>query len=170
MAVTAPIDIEIARSFLKADGDDDDLITIQIDSARTMCEDYCNRKFYDTAQDQSDDFTQALADRTAALTARTAALAGVDITTDSGQATSMLIRDHYLIVLTDISQRVHGVVIDPAINAAILITLGHLYVNREDNVSTGNNVVQVPVGAQRILQPKLWIGDLADGYIDDCGS
>lgn len=169
--MTTPIDIDFARTFLKADGDDDDLITGQITSARNICEDYCNRKFYDTRGDQDDDFTLALTDRATALAGRKAAMASVTGTTRDDSVTRALIWDHYIEVLADITQRINGIVIDDAINAAILITLGHLYKNREDNVSTGNNVVQVPVGAQRILQPKLWIGNIADGTVpteDDC--
>lgn len=160
--MTNPIDIDVARTYLKADGDDDDLITSQIPSARNVCEDYCNRVFYDTLDDQQDDFTQALIDRTAALLNQKAALATVTGTEQDDNITRGLIRGHYIETLGKITQRINGIVIDDAINAAILITLGHLYKNREDNLATGNNVVQVPVGAQRILQTKLWIGNLAD--------
>lgn len=159
--MVAPIDIDFARSYLKADGDDDDLITSQIASAQKVCEDYCNRVFYVDAATQSTDFTQALIDRTAALLAQKTALATVTGFDQDDENTRGLIRDHYIEVMGSISQRIHGIVLDDAINAAILITMGHLYKNREDNLATGNNVVQVPVGAQRILQSKLWIGDLA---------
>ena len=56
---------------------------------------------------------------------------------------------------------VNGSVADGAIKAAILLTFGHLYRNRQDNVVGQLSAVQLPVGAQRILQPYLWIGDLA---------
>lgn len=161
--MTSPIDIEFARTFLKADGDDDDLITVQIAQATTICQDYCNRVFYPDTDMQESDFTLALADRAAALANRNTALATVTGTTTDDDITRQLIQDHYIEVLAKITQRINGIVLDDAINAAILITLGHVYKNREDNVSTGNNVVQVPVGAQRILQPKLWIGNLVDG-------
>ncbi len=165
--MTVPIDIDFARSYLKADGDDDDLITPQIASAQKICEDYCNRVFYVDADTQAEDFTQALIDRTAALLGQKTALAAVTGTEPDDDVTRGLIRDHYIEVMKDISQRIHGIVLDDAINAAILITLGHLYKNREDNLATGNNVVQVPVGAQRILQSKLWIGDLAGSGTSD---
>ena len=161
--MTAPIDITFARTYLKADGDDDDLITAQIASATTICQDYCNRVFYVDATTQQTDFMLALTDRTAALANRKTALASITGTEADDDLTRGLITDHYITVLSQISQRIHGIVLDDAINAGILITLGHLYKNREDNLATGNNVVQVPVGAQRILQSKLWIGDLADG-------
>ena len=161
--MTVPIDIDTARTFLKADGDDDNLITVQIGSATTICEDYCNRVFYADAEAQQDDFAAALVDRVNALLNRKTALATITGTETDDDDTRGLIRDHYIQVLARITQRVNGIVLDDAINAAILITLGHIYKNREDNLATGNNVVQVPVGAQRILQAKLWIGNLADG-------
>lgn len=160
--MTAPIDINIALQYLKADGDDSDLITMQIASATTICEDYCNRKFYVTQAAMDTDFTQALADRVTALAAQTSALVGL---TDVD--TVRMINDKFGTQFALIKGRINGIVLDDAINAAILITLGHIYRNREDNLATGNNVVQVPVGAQRILQAKLWIGDLADGGVDN---
>lgn len=164
--MTVPIDIDKARTYLKADGDDDDLIIDQIASATNVCEDYCNRVFYVDADAKEADFALALTDRTTALANRKAALALITGHEQDDEYTRGLITDHYIEVLGDITQRINGIVIDDAINAAILITLGHLYKNREDNLSTGNNVVQVPVGAQRILQSKLWIGNLVGSGVD----
>ena len=166
------IDIESARTYLKADGDDDDEIVAMIAGATTICENYCNRVFYADADARNADFTQALADRTTAIANRNFTLSSITGTSLDDSITRNLVTDHYIQELGDITQRVNGIVIDDAIEAAILITLGHLYVNREDNLATGNNVVQVPVGAQRILQSKLWIGNLVDGGVDitDCSS
>ena len=161
------IDIDTATDYLKADSDDEDLITAMIAGAQSICQGYCNRVFYATQDDANADFTQALLDQTAQKASYKALLAG---TTDTDQKS--LITNHYIEVFGRIKQRVNGVVIDDTITAAMLLTLGHLYANREDNVASGNNVVQVPVGAQRILQPYLWIGDIADnvpeGYEDGC--
>lgn len=168
--MTTPIDIDYARGFLKADGDDDTLITAQVASATKICEDYCNRVFYPDATTQQTDFMQALVDRAAALANRKTAVATITGQTEDDNITRGMIVDHFIEVLGNITQRINGIVLDDAINAAILITLGHIYVNREDNLATGNNVVQVPVGAQRILQSKLWIGNLADGGVDIEGS
>ena len=163
--MTTPIDLAFALVYLKADpGPEDDLITGLIESARIMCQDYCNRVFYDT-QDQADaDFTVALADRANAFTTRTTLLAA----NEHDARTQDLINDRYIQTLGNITKRINGIVLDDAIKAAQLLTLGHLYINREDNVSTGNNVVALSVGAQRILQSKLWIGNLVSD--DICGS
>ena len=43
-------------------------------------------------------------------------------------------------------------VVNYAIKAAILLTLGHLYANREDVVA-GQAVTQIPMGARSLLRP-----------------
>lgn len=45
-----------------------------------------------------------------------------------------------------------GIVINPAIQAALLLIVGHLYANRED-VVVGVSATQLPNGAQYLLQP-----------------
>jgi hypothetical protein len=45
-----------------------------------------------------------------------------------------------------------GVVINPAIQAALLLIVGHLYANRED-VLAGVSVAQLPHGSQYLLMP-----------------
>ena len=49
-------------------------------------------------------------------------------------------------------QAMDGMVVNEAINAAVLLIVGHLYVNRED-VVTGVSVAQMPNGAEWLLQP-----------------
>lgn len=46
----------------------------------------------------------------------------------------------------------YPIVITKAMQAAILLTLGHLYENREDSV-VGATAVTLPNGAQALLQP-----------------
>lgn len=145
------IDLDTARAVLKADGDDDALITRYLNGARGICEGYCNRRFYDTQQESDADFLVAMSNLQDAEHARYAQLEAA--TTISAKAA---IRDRYIQVIGTIKQRINGIVIDDLIEAAILITLAHLYYNREDSP-------EVPQKAQRILQPRLWIGDLADG-------
>ena len=45
-----------------------------------------------------------------------------------------------------------GIVINPAIQAALLLIVGHLHANREDVVA-GVSVAQLPNGSQYLLQP-----------------
>ena len=46
-----------------------------------------------------------------------------------------------------------GIVINPAIQAALLLIVGHLYANREDMV-VGVSATQLPSGAEYLLQPS----------------
>lgn len=48
---------------------------------------------------------------------------------------------------------VEPILVDAAIKAAILLTCGHLYANRED-VVIGATAVALPNGAQALLRPK----------------
>lgn len=45
-----------------------------------------------------------------------------------------------------------GIVVNEAVQAAILLTIGHLYANRED-VVVGASVVELPMASQHLLQP-----------------
>ena len=45
-----------------------------------------------------------------------------------------------------------GIVINQAIQAALLLIVGHLYANRED-VLAGVSVAQLPNGSQYLMQP-----------------
>lgn len=147
------IDLALARVQLKADNEDieDALITGIIASAQSICEGYCNRKFYESEDDRSADFTQALADRTALITARDALLEPIE---DDSELCG-LIWDRYREDLGRVKQRCNGVVIDDTIIAAMLWTMGALYFDRADDGKP-------PEKAQRILQPYLWIGDLSE--------
>lgn len=44
-------------------------------------------------------------------------------------------------------------IVDAAIKAAVLLTFGHLYANRED-VVIGTSAVELPNGAKALLRPK----------------
>lgn len=159
------IDINTARAYVKADGDDDAQIMLLLASAQSICQDYCNRVFYPDAAAQAADFSLALSDWAVAdITSKTL------LASTNDAAVIRLIIDHYLEVFGRIKQRTNGRVSNGSVDAAVLLTLGHLYMNREDNIVSGNNAVQLPVGAQRILQPYLWIGDLIAVDTDACGS
>ncbi|MFP3518951.1 head-tail connector protein, partial [Pseudomonas sp. SIMBA_077] len=46
----------------------------------------------------------------------------------------------------------HGMVINPSIQAACLLRLGHLFANREE-VVTGSTAVELPLASQHLLMP-----------------
>lgn len=104
------ITLELAKSHLRADGDDEDaLITLLTSAAEQFAVAYLNRQVYET-QDALD----------AAVTALTAGL--------------------------------HPVVANDAIKAAMLLLLGHLYMNREA-VVVGVTTAQLPMGPTYLLNP-----------------
>lgn len=151
------IDLELAREHLKADEEDveDDLIEQYIASAVSACEGYCNRKFYNDETARAADYTVALADMQTAITARDTALAAA-----TNDEVKNIINNDYIAKRGSVLARCNGVVIDDAIIAAILRMLGHFYKNRQEVVVSQASATQLPAGAQRILQPYLWIGDL----------
>jgi hypothetical protein len=144
------IDLVLARKHLKIDEGDtteDALVTQYIKSATSACEGYCNRKFYASFTEWRDDYTAAMTALDDARTARDTALEGV---TDCG--TRSIITDRYNSQRAACLRRIHGIVVDDTIRAAILMMLGHFYRN--------SGATQLPAGAKRILEPYLWIGDL----------
>ena len=78
----------------------------------------------------------------AALATAPAALSAATLAADNAL---LCARMHYRRIMD-------GMMVNEAIRAAILLTTGHLYANRED-VVTGVTVAALPNGAQYLLQP-----------------
>lgn len=155
------IDITLVRQHLKADPEpvEDALIEQYIASAQTICEGYCNRKFYATPEDKAD---ALLAYPAQLQTIKDEYDARIENVPEDDNETRSIANSLYATAIGELRQRINGVVVDNTIRAALLMTIGHLYKNRQD-VITGQNAsaTKVPIGAQRILQPYLWIGNLA---------
>lgn len=152
------IDLTLARQHLKADNEavEDDLIEQYIASATSACEGYCNRKFYETLQQKTEDYPVALADLQNAIDVRDTAIEAA-----TNDEVKSVIANDYIAKRGAVLARCNGVVIDDTITAAILMMLGHFYCNRQEVVvSQYSGATQLPAGAKRILEPYLWIGDL----------
>lgn len=152
------IDLDLARQHLKADPEDieDDLIEQYIASAKSACEGYCNRKFYESETARAADYTLALAELEVAKEARDTALAASD-----DCDVQNIVNNAWISARGNCLARCNGVVIDDTITAAMLMMLGHFYRNREEVVvGQYSGATQLPAGAKRILEPYLWIGDL----------
>lgn len=155
------IDLTLARAHLKADEEDVEDVLIQqyIDSAVSACEGYCNRKFYADAGEQYDDFDLAIAELSEAKSQYDA-----DVETTEDYELLSIYKDRLVRARADVLRRVNGVVIDSTIVAAILMLLGNFYRNRQEVVvGQYSGATQLPVGARRILEPYLWIGDIGGG-------
>ena len=153
------IEPALALQHLKSDNEDieEDLLANYIASAVSICEGYCVRKFYESQTKKDADFDTAMLDLVAAREERDTA-----IQASTEDCVTKLLIERYISQRSAIQQRANGIVVNQAIKAAILLTLGHLYRNRQD-VITGQNAgaTKLPVGAERILQPYVWPGDLA---------
>lgn len=152
------IDLPLVRVHLKADPEDieDDLITQYIESAVSICEGYCNRKFYADSATQRAGMDEALVE----LADLHLWWEGVMVEEHTPLERHML-DDQRISRYAAIRRKAQGIIIDGTIKAAILLTVGHLYANRQDVVVGTGPVNQLPVGAKRMLEPYLWIGDLA---------
>ena len=154
------IEMPVALAHVKADDEDveDPLFAFYLDSAQSICEGYCYRNFYEDDTARFLAFDEGLVALTAARTTLDAA-AATEPSWELWRAhTNRYIEDRGAAL-----RAINGCVADGTIKAAILLTFGHLYRNRQDNIVGQLSAVQLPVGAQRILQPYLWIGDLAGG-------
>lgn len=155
------IDPALAREHLKADNEDveDDLLAQYIASSKTICEGYCNRKFYEDAEALAEDRILAKADLTLAITERDEELS--DLEHGSCEVRNA-VSNVWIIHIAAIKARLNGIVVDDTVIAAMLLVLGHLYFNRQEVVvAQYSGATQLPAGAKRILEPYLWIGDLA---------
>ena len=151
------ITLEFAREYLRADVEDasDEQMQTFIDNALSVCEGFCNRRFYAT-QAEVNAARQAAIDAYPALKEeREAALADVE---DCDLRNFIV--DSYIPQFAALNAQAVGMVINGNIMAAWLTMLGHGWANREEDVVASTNVNTLPTGAKRILQPYLWIGDL----------
>jgi hypothetical protein len=146
------ITLDQARAHVKADGDDDEMVSAYLALAYTMVGNACNRSLYADQEASDTDYLVALSQLQEAEHARYAAIANAET-----NAQVAAIKDRYHQIIGNLKKRINGIPIDGTIDAAVLITLHALYHQRED-------VPEVPQRALAILDQgsKVWVGDLAD--------
>ena len=170
------ISIELLREHVKSDGDDDAVLIVYGNAAESACARYANRNLYAT----SDELATAIAGVPGMMTAAYADY-DADVVVANGQdddriKTMMLVQAQAK--LNAASRKadmiIHGLAVDATIDltaedddtnnasdviAAVLLTAGHLYRNREDVITgQGAAAVKLPVGAELLMQPHRWIG------------
>jgi len=148
------ISIELAMRHLQAEPDDLPLIQAELDGSERAAMDYLQRRFF---ADQA-----ALDSAKANIGARLSdsrlvfdqAKASAGLTDDHGDRCRLLeyARRSYSEALEDIDRDAFGIVINPAITAACLLKLGHLFANREE-VVVGVTAVELPLASQYLLTP-----------------
>jgi hypothetical protein len=148
------ISIELAMHHLQAEPDDLPLIQAQLDGSERAAMDYLQRRFFadQAALDSAkDNIGERLAESRMVFDQ---AKAAAELTDDHGDRCRLLeyARRAYSQALEDIDRDAFGIVINPAITAACLLKLGHLFANREE-VVVGATAVELPLASQYLLTP-----------------
>lgn len=157
------ITLDQARDHCKADGDDDDMIEIYADAAESACAQIANRNLY---LDEAELAAAIAAVPTAMTTAYVDYDAAVVIATnydDDRISTMMLANAQAALNLStiDAERTLHGISAEkfPDIIAAVLMTVGHFYRNRENVVGgQGASAIEVPMSARDVMTNLRWIG------------
>ncbi|WP_414609877.1 head-tail connector protein [Stenotrophomonas pavanii] len=149
------VSIAQARSHVRVEADyPEEQLQAAIAGAEDAAQAYLNRRIYsDTASLDEARAGYPTAAREAAAS-RDQALASAVFIEDRNERTAA-------IQMADIAYReakaeadacIYGVVVNPSIVTAILLTIGHLYANRSD-VVVGTQAVELPQGAKSFLRP-----------------
>jgi len=144
-----------AKLHLRVDGTDEDaLIGLYINAAEQAAIEALDRGVYADGTALQTAMTAAPAALTAATVAKEAAVAAAEAITDSTEKVAALqvAETAYMRALVAYRQAFDGIVVNDQIKAAVLLTVGHLYANRED-VVVGASVAALPNGADYLLQP-----------------
>lgn len=148
------IAIEIAMHHLLAEPDDQALVQAYLDAAEEAAMQFLNRRFY-LDQVELDSARAGVAQvMRHAKAANVEAVAAADLELDHSLRCRLL--EHARGALAEAYDRAdaiaYGMVINPAIQAACLLKLGHLFANREE-VVTGETVAELPLASQNLLMP-----------------
>ncbi|MFT2160345.1 head-tail connector protein [Pseudomonas putida] len=148
------IAIDVAMHHLRAESEDQVLVQTQLDAAEETAMQFLNRRFY---LDQVT-LDQARADVQTIMQQAKAANAEAAVAAESEQDHSLRCRllEHARKALADAydlaDSIAYGMVLNPAIQAACLLKLGHLFANREE-VITGTIATELPLASQHLLMP-----------------
>ncbi|MFJ2981196.1 MULTISPECIES: head-tail connector protein [unclassified Pseudomonas] len=148
------IAIDLAMHHLLAEPEDQVLVEAQLGAAEDAAMNFLNRRFYldQVALDQARAGVSASMQQ--AKEANAAAVAAAEAEQDHTLRCRLL--EHARQALADAYDQAdaiaYGMVLNPAIQAACLLKLGHLFANREE-VVTGTTAVELPLASQHLLMP-----------------
>lgn len=148
------IAIEVAMHHLLAEPEDQVLVQAQLDAAEEAAMQFLNRRFY-LDQVALDEARAGVATAMQeAKEANVAAVAAAEAEQDHAIRCRLL--EHARQALADAYDQAdaiaYGMVVNPAIQAACLLKLGHLFANREE-VVTGTTAAELPLASQHLLMP-----------------
>lgn len=149
------VTLEEAKLHLRVDGtDEDSLIGLYINAAEQAAIKAMDRGVYADNTAVQTAMTAAPAALTAATAAKEAAVTAAEALTDADEKAAALqaAENAYTRALVAYRQVFDGIVVNDQIKAAVLLTVGHLYANRED-VVVGVSVSALPAGVDCLLQP-----------------
>lgn len=148
------IAIDLAMHHLLAEPEDQALVQAQLDAAEEAAIQFLNRRFYLDQVALDEARVSVSAALQLAKEANTAAIAAAEAEQDQTLRCRLL--DHARQALADAYDKAdavaYGMVLNPAIQAACLLKLGHLFANREE-VVTGSTAVELPLASQHLLMP-----------------
>lgn len=148
------IAIDVAMHHLRAEAEDQVLVQAQLDAAEEAAMKFLNRCFY-LDQVALDEARAGVAEMMlAAREANATAVAAAEAHPDHSLRCRLL--GHARQALADAYDQAdaiaYGMVLNPAIQAACLLKLGHLFANREE-VVTGITATELPVASRHLLTP-----------------
>lgn len=149
------VQLSEAKLHLRVDGTDEDaLIDLYINAAEHAAIKAMDRGVYADNTALQTAMAAAPAALTAATAAKEAAVTAAEALTDPDEKAAALkaAENAYMRALVAYRQVFDGIVVNDQIMAAVLLTVGHLYANREDAV-VGASVSALPNGADHLLQP-----------------
>ena len=149
------VTVDEAKLHLRVDGTDEDaLIGLYINAAEQAAVKAMDRGVYADGTALQTAMTAAPAALTAATVAKEAAVDAAEAITDSTEKVAALqvAETAYMRAQVAYRQVFDGIVVNDQIKAAVLLTVGSLYAQRED-VVVGASVAALPNGADYLLQP-----------------
>lgn len=149
------IDLATAKLHLRVDGTaDDTMIALYIGAAESAAAQFLNRNIYADSSARTtarDAIPAALAIATLDYEAEIDAVEAMTVGADSYMA-RLAADESYTEAKTAARMTYQGIVINDQIKAAILLTIGHLFENREDSI-VGVSAIALPMGCDYLLQP-----------------
>ena len=149
------VQLSEAKLHLRVDGTDEDaMIGLYINAAEQAAIKAMDRGVYADNTALQTAMAAAPAALTAATAAKEAAVTSAEALTDADEKAAALqaAETAYMRALVAYRQVFDGIVVNDQIKAAVLLTVGHLYANRED-VVVGVSVTALPAGVDCLLQP-----------------
>ncbi|RON90355.1 head-tail connector protein [Pseudomonas fluorescens] len=148
------IDIERAMKHVLAEPEDQDLVQEKLDAAEGAAMRYLNRRVFldQAAMDLAKAGIPALMQ--SARAANAAAVEAANAVDDARDRCVLL--DYARQALADAHEEIdaiaYGILLKPEFTAACLLTLGHLFANRED-VVVGAAATELPMASKHLLTP-----------------